>query len=142
MQKYISRIRDESLEKFMTALNRITIEEGQEDVKALRQDGTVIETNIHYPTNNSPVYDCIKESERLLGHLKEEITGLSYEEYRAKGKRRYFKINVEREGGRTGKTVEKAIKTVYGEHKPGIEHSKKEVRIRHNGWGGGISEGA
>jgi IS5 family transposase len=32
MQKYISRIRDESLEKFMTALNRIAIEEGQEDV--------------------------------------------------------------------------------------------------------------
>jgi hypothetical protein len=34
------------------------------------------------------VYDCIKESERLLEHLKEEITGLGYEEYQAKAKQR------------------------------------------------------
>jgi IS5 family transposase len=55
MQKYISRISDENLEKFMIELNRIAIAEGLEDVKELRQDSTVIETNIHYPTNNSLV---------------------------------------------------------------------------------------
>jgi hypothetical protein len=33
MQKYISRISDENLEKFMVALNKIAIEEGLEDVK-------------------------------------------------------------------------------------------------------------
>jgi IS5 family transposase len=67
MQKYISRISNGNLEKFMATLIRIAIEEGIGDVKALRQHSTVIETNIHYPTNNSLVYDCIKESERLLG---------------------------------------------------------------------------
>jgi IS5 family transposase len=77
MQKYISRISEENLEKFMIALNRIGIEEGLEEVKDLRQESTVIETNIQYPTNNSLVYDCIKESERLLEHLKEEINGFS-----------------------------------------------------------------
>jgi IS5 family transposase len=96
MQKYISRITDENLEKFMIALNRIAIEEGLEDVKELRQDSTVIETNIHYPANNSLVYDRVKESGRLLEHLKEEVNGLSYEEYKAKAKRTYFKINVEK----------------------------------------------
>jgi IS5 family transposase len=69
MQKYISRISDENLEKFMIELNKIAIAGGLEDVKELRQDSTVIETNIHYPTNNSLVYDCIKESERLLERL-------------------------------------------------------------------------
>jgi IS5 family transposase len=64
-------------------------------VKELRQDSTVIETNIHYPTNNSLVYDCIKESERLLKHLKKEINGFSYEEYK-EAKRTYFKINYDR----------------------------------------------
>ncbi|MHB9294087.1 hypothetical protein Holit_03213 [Hollandina sp. SP2] len=48
MQKYISQISDENLEKFMMALNRIAIEEGLEDVKELSQDSTVIETNIPY----------------------------------------------------------------------------------------------
>jgi IS5 family transposase len=66
-------------------------------VKELRQDSTVIETNIHYPTNNSFLYDCIKESKRVLEHLKEEIEGFSYDEYRAKTKQTYFKINVEKD---------------------------------------------
>ena len=72
-QKYISRISEEKLEKFMVELNRIAITEGLEDIQSFRQDTTVIETNIHYPTNNSLVWDCIKESERLLCHLKEEM---------------------------------------------------------------------
>jgi IS5 family transposase len=110
MQKYISRIRDENLEKFMIGLNRIAIEEGLEDMKDLRQDSTVIETNIHYPTNNSLVYDCIKESERLLEHLKEEINGLNYEEYCAKAKRTYFKINVEKDEGTRVKLFKKQLK--------------------------------
>jgi IS5 family transposase len=81
----------------MIALNRIAIAEGLEDVKELRQDSTVIETNIHYPANNSLVYDCIKKSGRLLGHLKEAVEGFSYEEYKAKAKRTYFKINAEKD---------------------------------------------
>jgi len=59
-QKYISRISRERLEKFMVELNKIAIAEGLEDIKSFRQDSTVIETNIHYPTNNSLVWDCIK----------------------------------------------------------------------------------
>jgi hypothetical protein len=110
MQKYISRISDENLEKFMIALNRIAIAEGLEDVKELRQDSTVIETNIHYPTNNSLVYDRVKENERLLEHLKEEIEGFSYEEYKAKAKQTYFKINVEKDGEERIKLFKERLK--------------------------------
>jgi IS5 family transposase len=109
-RKYISRISAEKLERFMIALNRIAIEEGLEDVKDFRQDSTVIETNIHYPTNNSLVWDCIKESERLLGHLKEEVTGFSYEEYKVKAKKIYFRINVERDGEKRVKLFKKQLK--------------------------------
>ncbi|MDR0638594.1 MAG: hypothetical protein LBG27_06815 [Spirochaetaceae bacterium] len=48
----------------MTGLNRIVSEEGLEDVKELGQGSTVTETNIHYPANNSLVYDRVKESEK------------------------------------------------------------------------------
>src|SRR5215469_18271958 len=54
-QKYISRISAEKLERFMVELNKISITEGLEDVQNFRQDTTVVETNIHYPTNNSLV---------------------------------------------------------------------------------------
>jgi IS5 family transposase len=109
-QKYISRISEEKLELFMVELNKIAIEEGLEDVKSFRQDATVIETNIHYPTNNSLVWDCIKESERLLKQLKEEIEGLSFDEYKKKAKKTYFQINVEKKAENRVKLFQKQLK--------------------------------
>lgn len=94
-QKYISRIRAENLHKFMVALNKIAITEGLEDIQSLRQDSTVINTNIHYPTNNSIIWDCIKESHRLLTQLKEEID-INPRNYKKSAKKTYFKINTTR----------------------------------------------
>src|SRR5665647_51621 len=59
-QKYISRIKPESLHRVLVEINRIAISEGLEDVKSVSQDSTVVKTNIHYPTNNSLVWDCVK----------------------------------------------------------------------------------
>jgi IS5 family transposase len=93
-QKYISRIKSENLEKLLVALNKIAIGEGLEDLEKLRQDSTVVQTNIHYPTNNALVFDCIKESHRLLKQLKEEIRDLDYRDYLKGAKRTFFQINV------------------------------------------------
>jgi IS5 family transposase len=93
-QKYISKIKAENLEQVLFALNKIAIGEGLEDIEKLRQDSTVIESNIHYPTNNSLVWDCIKESHRLLTHLKKEMSDLDYRDYTKSAKKLYFKINV------------------------------------------------
>lgn len=93
-QKYISRIKSENLQKVLYELNKIAIQEGLEDLQKIRQDSTVVESNIHYPTNNSLLWDCIKEAYRLLGHLKEEVEALSYTDYSKQAKKTYFKINV------------------------------------------------
>ncbi len=92
--KYISQISSDSLQKLLVELNKIAIDEGLEDIEKIRQDSTVVETNIHYPTNNAILWDCIKEANRLLGHLREEINTLSYREYTVQAKKTYFKINV------------------------------------------------
>jgi len=92
-QKYISRISMEKLHKFLVELNKIAINEGLEDIKRIRQDSTVIKTNIHYPTNNSLIWDCIKESNRLLSRLKEECNTFTYRDYTHSAKKNYFKIN-------------------------------------------------
>ena len=57
--KYISRIKPESLSRLMVEINKIGIGEGIEDLKQFREDSTVVETNIHYPTNNSIMFDCM-----------------------------------------------------------------------------------
>ena len=92
-QKYISKIKSENLQKVLVKLNKIAIDQGLEDIKSLRQDTTVVETDIHYPTNNSILWDCIKEANRLLSHLKEEIGELKYMNYSVQAKKTYFKIN-------------------------------------------------
>ncbi|MFT6855992.1 MAG: hypothetical protein ACJA0X_001969 [Cyclobacteriaceae bacterium] len=64
----------------MIALNEIAIEEGIEGLTAICTDSTVLKINIHYPTNNSLTWHCIKEAHRLLSHLaaKEGIKTIDY----------------------------------------------------------------
>jgi IS5 family transposase len=91
--KYISKIRGESLRALMVEINRIMMgEEGIEDGKSLRTDSTVVETDIHYPTDNSLIWDCIKTSHRLL-KLEEAGQIRKVRNYQKQGKKNEFKIN-------------------------------------------------
>ena len=92
-QNYISKVTPDKLQRLLFELNKLAIEAGIEDLKSIRQDSTVVESNIHHPTNNSLLWDCIKEAYRLLGHLKEELDGLTYQNYTVQAKKTYFKIN-------------------------------------------------
>lgn len=98
LQKYISKIKGESLQQLLVELNRIAIGEGLEDIKKLRQDATVIETNIHHPTNNSLMWDCIRESHRLLSQLAKEVEDVQYRDYLRAAKKTYYKINNTKSG--------------------------------------------
>ena len=95
-QKYSSRINPESLHRLLVEINKIAISEGLEDVKSVSQDSTVVKTNIHYPTNNSLVWDCIKTSTRLLEQLKQEIDTLDFIDYTKSAKKTFYEINVNR----------------------------------------------
>ena len=97
-QKYISKIKAENLQKLLVDLNKIAISEGLEDVEKIRMDSTNVESNIHYPTNNSLVWDCIKESHRLLEHLAQEVSELKYQNYLKGAKKTYFKLNNTKSG--------------------------------------------
>jgi IS5 family transposase len=94
LQKYISKISEDTLHKVLVEIVKIAVEEGYEDISKIRQDSTVVKSNIHYPTNNALVWDCIKESHRLLTHLKEEVRTFSFIDYTKSAKSTYFKINV------------------------------------------------
>jgi IS5 family transposase len=92
-QKYISRINSDSLNDVMIAINKIAIGEGIEDGKSIRTDGTVVETNIHYPTNNSLIWDCIKTIDRLLKKLKDSGVEIKPRSYKKQAKKTHYKIN-------------------------------------------------
>jgi IS5 family transposase len=106
-QKYISKISAEKLEELLYSLNRIAIDEGLEDVSKICQDSTVVETNIHYPTNSSLLWDCIHESHRLLTHLQEEFNTLSFRDYTRNAKKTYYLINNTKSSGKRSKNAVK-----------------------------------
>jgi transposase, IS5 family len=95
-QKYISRIKPDTLDRVLVEINRIAIVEGFEQLKSVSQDSSVVESNIHYPTNNSLVWDCIKTSTNLLSKLKEEITTLNFIDYTKSAKKTYYELNLTR----------------------------------------------
>lgn len=72
MQKYISKIKEANIKKIIRTVNQLAINEGIEDLERIGSDTTSIETNIHKPTNNSLVFDCIKTATRLLMLIKKK----------------------------------------------------------------------
>ena len=110
-QKYISKIRAESLRALMVEINRIMMQEGGiEDGKRLRTDSTAVETDIHYPTNNSLIWDCIKTSHRLLKKLEETGEIKKVRNYRKQGKKNEFKINNTKNKEKRAELFEKQLK--------------------------------
>jgi IS5 family transposase len=109
--KYISRIKGESLQALMVEINRIMMqEEGMEDGRSLRTDSTVVESNIHYPTNNTLIWDCIKTSHRLLKKV-EEMGGIKkVRNYQKQGKKNEFKINNTKDKEKRTELFEKQLK--------------------------------
>ena len=110
-QKYISKIRAESLRALMVEINRIMMqEEGIEDGKRLRTDSTAVETDIHYPTNNALIWDCMKTSHRLLKKLEETGKLKKVRNYRKQGKKNEFKINNTKNKEKRAELFEKQLK--------------------------------
>jgi IS5 family transposase len=93
-QKFISRIKAENLQYLLVELNKIAINEGLEDLSRLRQDTSTVESDIHYPTNNSLIWDCIKEAHNNLEKLSQEVDGVSFRDYTKGAKKTFFKLNM------------------------------------------------
>src|SRR5438046_7487291 len=53
------------------ALMQAAVSAGLEDGDALRSDTTVVETNIHHPTDATLLWDTVRVLYRLLDHLRE-----------------------------------------------------------------------
>lgn len=110
-QKYISMIKAETLEEVMVAINKIAQAEGLEDFSKARIDSTTIETNIHYPTNNSLMWDCLRTFDRILARLAEETGGvIRGRRYKKQAKKHFFKINNTKPGEKRQETVKKQLK--------------------------------
>jgi len=95
MQKYISKIKSDKIQNIIQIVNSIAIEEGLELLDKVSTDTTVVGTDIHYPTNNSLIFDCIKTATRLLKEIKKKDKDSQdrLEEQQQRGKKYNYDIN-------------------------------------------------
>jgi IS5 family transposase len=108
-QKYISKITAKNLHKLLVEINKIAIKEGLEDIQKLRIDSTVVESNIHYPTNSSLVFDCIEKSHSTILKLSNKFSGIKVKDYTKQAKKNHFKIVNEKTKGRRKTLFEKQL---------------------------------
>jgi len=110
-QKYISMIKAATLRLVMIMINKIAQAEGLEDFSKARTDSTGVETNIHRPTNNSIMWDCIKTFDRLLMKLQKETGGtFTVRRYKKQAKKHYFKINNTKAGNTRTELFKKQLR--------------------------------
>jgi transposase, IS5 family len=96
-QKYIGAISQAALTHVLHRINQIALDEGLEDLQKIRPDTTVVETHIHYPTNNSLLWDGIRLSIRILRQFDVKWVRHHTRDYRRQAKKLYFRLNCTRD---------------------------------------------
>ncbi len=93
-QKYVSQVSVTELQQVLQVINHCAILEGVEDVQKVRTDTTVVETDIHYPTNNSLLWDGIRTSTKVLRQFDAKRIRRRTRDYRRQAKKTFFQLNV------------------------------------------------
>lgn len=101
LQRNIKRVKASTWEQ----INRLVISYAQEKKiesgRSTRSDCTVVETNIHEPSDSSLLWDCVRVLVRLMTKAKEEF-GVRFQSRRRRAKRRAVGIlNAKSKGQRT-----------------------------------------
>jgi transposase, IS5 family len=68
-----NRLTPATLQAINQTVVQAAVQLGLEDGKQLRVDTTVVETNVHYPTDATLLWDTVRTVTRLVGKLHEEL---------------------------------------------------------------------
>lgn len=92
LQKAIKRVQPETCEKNNRMIVDYAMNRGIESGDKVRSDCTVVETNIHHPTDSSLLWDCVRVLTRLMGDAQETF-GINFSDHSRRAKRRSIGIS-------------------------------------------------
>jgi len=93
LQRDIKKIRPETLEQINVFILGKAKDEGIEKARQVRIDCTVVETNIHHPTDSSLLNDCVQVLARIMDAAKETFeVNFTFADHRRRAKRRALGI--------------------------------------------------
>jgi IS5 family transposase len=106
-------------EKTWDAINQTTAQyatrEGKISPEKLRMDTTVYETNIHYPTDSSLLWDSFRTLARLLRKIQQELPRLALKHRFHDDKVKKLAYFIARNGASPKKGTRRAVKSTYRE---------------------------
>lgn len=109
----IKRLRPETLEKVNQKLLQSAREEGIEKGEKYRVDCTGVETNVHYPTDNSLIWDCVRVATRLAQNARKEVLPeLQFPDHQRAVKKLHFRI-VNTKGRNAGEKRKQAYRRLF-----------------------------
>ena len=73
LQANIAKIRGQTWQRINDALVRYAAEEGIEKGRTVRMDATVVESNIHEPTDSSLLYDVIRTAHHIFKKMRKSL---------------------------------------------------------------------
>ncbi len=77
LQENISKIRGTTWKAINDILVAYAAGIGMEKGRTVRMDSTVVESNIHHPSDSSLIYDCVRVVRRALKHIRAKTTGFN-----------------------------------------------------------------
>lgn len=92
LQKNVKRVKPETWEAVDRMVVRAAHGLGIENGKRIRTDCTVVESNIHHPTDSSLLGDCVRVLTRLMKRAQ-KMFGIRFSNHRLRAKRRVLEIS-------------------------------------------------
>ena len=92
LQQNISKITADVLYDINVAICQLAMELEVDDGKKLRTDSTAIMTDIHYPTNCSLLWDCIRVGSRILKKATQFFVALKVRHWHRSAKKLNYRI--------------------------------------------------
>jgi IS5 family transposase len=121
----LKKVRPETLEAIGAMVVRYAAKTGVERGRKVRVDSTVVETNVHTPTDSSLLWDGVRVLTRLLKRADERFGFELYTDHRRRAKRRMLAI--QHTGSKSKRTAAyrdllKVAKKTVGYAQRAIEH--------------------
>ena len=92
-QENIKRLDPQTIEAHHRAVLELAKEEGVEDGRTVRGDCTVVETNVHHPTDSSLLWDCVRVLTRLMAQAYDAGAPLAFSDHTRRARRRNLGIS-------------------------------------------------
>ena len=111
--KAFTAVSEETWKAINGSLSRYAKKEEKITTEKLRMDTTAYETNIHYPTDSSLLWDSYRTSARLMKDGRDEMRQVGLIHRFHTKKVRKLALYISRNGGKKDKGVQQKIKSTY-----------------------------